>query len=155
LPQFPNARYFVSKSEFEHAENPNERDRASYLPENWRVLKASGQLELMPDEYEVVEGLQMKRIRGHNETMQVFHLHRGGKTLFGFADLIPTRAHLPLAWIMSYDFFPTETLTAKRNLLPIAARENWLCLFYHDFEMPLCRITEKEGKFLAQETSLF
>jgi glyoxylase-like metal-dependent hydrolase (beta-lactamase superfamily II) len=155
VPQFPNARYLVSEAEFEHAENPNERDRASYLPENWRALQMSGQLELKPDEYEVVEGLQMKQIRGHNETMQVFHLHRGGETLFGFADLIPTRAHLPLAWIMGYDLFPTDTLTAKRNLLPIAARENWLCLFYHDFETPLCRITEKEGKFLAEETSLF
>ena len=155
VPQFPNARYFVSESEFAHAENPNERDRASYLPENWRALQTSGQLELKPDEYEVVEGLQMKQIRGHNETMQVFQLRRGDQTLFGFADLIPTRAHLPLAWIMGYDLFPTETLTAKRNLLPIAAQENCLCLFYHDFETPLCRITEKEGKFLAKETSLF
>jgi hypothetical protein len=34
-PQFPNARYFVSKSEFEHAENPHERDRASYLSETF------------------------------------------------------------------------------------------------------------------------
>src|SRR5687768_11035855 len=29
IPQFTNARYFVSKSELEHAENPHERDRAS------------------------------------------------------------------------------------------------------------------------------
>src|SRR5688572_14894174 len=36
IPQFKNARYFVSKSEFEHACNPHERDRASYLPENWQ-----------------------------------------------------------------------------------------------------------------------
>ena len=40
-PAFPNARYFVSREEYEHAEAPHERDRASYLPENWRPLAES------------------------------------------------------------------------------------------------------------------
>lgn len=149
IPQFPNARYFVSKSEFAHAENPHERDRASYLSENWRPLLESGQLELKPDEYEVVEGLTMEKIRGHSETMQTVCLKRGGETLYGFADLIPTTAHLPYAWIMGYDLFPTETLEAKKNLIPRAVRENWICLFYHNFASPLCRLTEKESKILA------
>ncbi|MGI8639591.1 MAG: MBL fold metallo-hydrolase [Pyrinomonadaceae bacterium] len=146
VPQFPNARYFVSKNEFEHAENPHERDRASYLPENWRPLQESGQLELKDDIYQVVEGLTMEQIRGHSETMQTACLKRGGQTLYGFADLIPTRHHLSLPWIMGYDLFPTETLEAKKKFLPQAVKENWICLFYHDFEQPLCRLIEKDGK---------
>jgi len=149
IPQFPNARYFVSESEFNHAENPSLRDRASYLPENWQPLLKSGQIELKPDEYNVVEGLTMKQIRGHNATMQTFCLRRGDFTLYGFADLIPTRHHLPLAWIMGYDLFPTETLEAKKELLPVAVQENWLCFFYHDFEQPLCRLVQKNGKLKA------
>ena len=35
VPTFPNARYIVQRGEFEHAMNPNERDRASYFPENY------------------------------------------------------------------------------------------------------------------------
>jgi glyoxylase-like metal-dependent hydrolase (beta-lactamase superfamily II) len=151
IPQFPNARYFVSKSEFEHAENPTERDRASYLSENWRPLQASGQLELKPDNYEVVKGLTMKTVRGHNQAMQTFRLESGGGVVFGFADLIPTRAHLPAAWIMSYDLFPTETLEAKKKLISQALVEDWICHFYHDFEIPLCRLIKKEGKVLARE----
>ena len=147
--QFPNARYFVSEREFEHAESPHERDRASYLPENWRPVWENGQLELKPDVYEVVEGLTMQIVRGHSETMQTICLQSGGEVLYGFADLIPTRAHLPLAWIMSYDLFPTETLAAKRNLLPQAVKENWLCLFYHDPDVPLCRLREENGKLKA------
>ena len=153
--QFPNARYFVSKSEYEHAENPHERDRASYLSENWRPLMESGQLELKPVVYEAIEGLTMKKMRGHNQAMQTFCLQRGGEILFGFADLIPTRHHLPLAWIMGYDLFPMKTLEAKKNLLPQAVKENWLCVFYHDFETPICRVIEKEGKIFPQEISLF
>ncbi len=151
LPQFPNARYLVSKSEFEHAENPHERDRASYLAENWRPVLENGQMELMPDEYKVVEGLTMQTIRGHSETMQTVCLKRGGKTLYGFADLIPTRAHLPEAWIMGYDLFPTETLQAKKTLIPKAVEEGWICLFYHDHKAPLCRLIEEDGKVKALE----
>ncbi|MDQ3713092.1 MAG: MBL fold metallo-hydrolase [Acidobacteriota bacterium] len=149
VPQFPNARYFVSKSEFEHAENPTERDRASYLSENWRPLQTSEQLELKSDNYEVVKGLTMKTVRGHNATMQTFRLESGDNVIFGFADLIPTRAHLSPAWIMSYDLFPTETLEAKKKLISLALVEDWICHFYHDFEVPLCRLIKKEGKVLA------
>jgi glyoxylase-like metal-dependent hydrolase (beta-lactamase superfamily II) len=145
VPAFPNARYFVSRAEYEHAEAPHERDRASYLPENWRPLAASGQLELKEAEYEVVPGLWMETVPGHSRTMQCVRLARGGRTLYGFADLVPTRAHVSLAWVMSYDLYPVETLEAKRRLLPQAAREGWLCLFYHDPEAPLARIVEEDG----------
>jgi glyoxylase-like metal-dependent hydrolase (beta-lactamase superfamily II) len=82
--------------------------------------------------------------------MQCVRLVRDGQTLYSFADLVPTRAHVPFAWIMGYDLYPVETLEAKKRLLPQAAREGWLCFFYHDPEMPLCRIVEEEeGKLRA------
>ena len=146
---FPNARYFISRAEYEHAESPSERDRASYLVENWRPLKASDQLELMEANYEVVPGLRMETHAGHNRSMQCWRLDRGAQTLFGFADLVPTRAHVPLAWIMGYDLYPIETLEAKKTLLPEAAREGWACLFYHDPDQPLGRIVEDAGKLQA------
>jgi glyoxylase-like metal-dependent hydrolase (beta-lactamase superfamily II) len=148
-PQFPNARYLVSARELEHANNPHERDRASYLSENWQPMIESGQLEMMPDDYEVVPGLQMQTHRGHSETMQTWRLDRSGQTLYGFADLIPTRHHVPLPWIMGYDLYPTETLAFKKAILPQAVEENWLCLFYHDLEYPLCQLKIVEGKIVS------
>ncbi len=146
VPTFPNARYLMSRSEYEHAEAPHERDRASYLPENWRPLRDSGQLELQTEEYEVVPGLTMETVPGHSRSMQCMRLERGGRTFYSFADLVPTRAHVPLAWIMGYDLYPVETLEAKRRLLPQAARENWLCFFYHDPDAPLGRVADVEGQ---------
>lgn len=145
---FPNARYLVSRAEFEHAEQPTERDRASYLPENWRPLVASGQLEPREETYEVVPGLTMETVAGHNRSMQCWRLERDGTTMFGFADLVPTRAHLRLPWIMGYDLYPVETLEAKKRLLPEAARDNWLCLFYHDPDEPVCRLQQGEKEFV-------
>src|ERR1700730_11251472 len=146
VPAFPNARYLASRAEFEHAEAPTERDRASYLPDIWRPLRESGQLELKEANYQVVPGLRMETQYGHNRSMQCARLQREGQTLFGFADIVPTRAHVPFAWIMGYDLYPVETLETKKRLLPQAAREGWLGLFYHDPDVPLCRVTSKDGK---------
>ncbi|MBA3766584.1 MAG: MBL fold metallo-hydrolase, partial [Acidobacteria bacterium] len=119
-PTFPNARYFVSAAEYEHAENPLERDQVSYMPEHWQALKANGQLEFKPMNYEAAQGLRMETVPGHNRTMQCVRVESGGGTLYGFADIVPTRAHVPFAWIMGYDLYPVETLEAKKLLLPQA-----------------------------------
>jgi glyoxylase-like metal-dependent hydrolase (beta-lactamase superfamily II) len=153
IPAFSNARYFVSRAEYEHAQQPSERDRASYLPENWQPLRDSGQLTLQEANYEVVPGLTMETHPGHNRSMQCWRLSRAGQTLFGFADLVPMRAHVAYPWIMGYDLYPVETLESKKRLLPQAAREQWLCLFYHDPDAPLCRIEEHEDRLLAAPIS--
>jgi glyoxylase-like metal-dependent hydrolase (beta-lactamase superfamily II) len=150
IPSFPNARYFVSRAEFEHAESPNERDRASYLPENWLPIRDSRQLELKESHYEVIPGLHLETFPGHNRSMQCVRLTRAGKTLFSFSDLVPMRAHLSYAWIMGYDLYPVETLEVKKRLLPQAVRDEWFCLFYHDPDAPLCRVVEDKGKLRAE-----
>jgi glyoxylase-like metal-dependent hydrolase (beta-lactamase superfamily II) len=154
VPAFRNARYFVARAEVAHADEPSERDRASYLPDNWQPLVASGHLELQPADYEVAPGLRMETYAGHNRSMQCWRLHREGQTLFGFADLVPMRAHVPFAWIMGYDLYPAETLAVKKQLLPQAAREGWTCLFYHDPDEPLCKLLEEDGKLRAEGCEL-
>ncbi len=151
VPTFPNARYMVSRREYEHAREPLERDRASYMPENWQAIAKSGQLELKDDVYEVVAGLTMETVTGHNHTMQCMRLVRDGKTLYNFVDLVPTRHHVTPAWLMGYDLYPVETLANKKRLLPQAAREEWLCVFIHDPDTPLCRLTETDGKWTPTE----
>jgi glyoxylase-like metal-dependent hydrolase (beta-lactamase superfamily II) len=146
---FCNARYLVSEAELKHADNPSDRDRASYLPDNWRPLRDSGQLEPIDATYEVVPGLRLETYPGHNRSMQCWRLDRGGNTLFGFADLVPLRAHVRFPWIMGYDLYPVETLETKKRILPQAAREKWSCLFYHEPDKPLCQLVEDEGKLVS------
>lgn len=148
VPAFPNAQYFVGENEFNHAENPTERDQASYIPENWEILKKTSQFELKPSVYEVVSGITMTEMRGHNGSMQTVKIESDGEVLYSFSDLIPTTHHISLPWIMGYDLFPLETLENKKKLLPQAVENNWLCWFYHDAEKPLCRLTETDGKLL-------
>ena len=43
VPTFPRARYYVQRGEYEHALEPTERDRVSYLPDNFQPMAESQQ----------------------------------------------------------------------------------------------------------------
>ncbi len=153
VPTFPNARYWLNRGEVEHARNPNERDRASYFPDNWEPLIAAGVAELFDDEAEVIPGLRAVKAPGHNADMCVVTIDGGPasaapeRAVF-WADLVPTVAHVPYPWIMGYDLYPVTTLESKKRWLPRAAAEGWLGCFEHDADTPWARlVAEKPGRF--------
>jgi glyoxylase-like metal-dependent hydrolase (beta-lactamase superfamily II) len=147
IPAFPNARYVVHRGEFEHALNPTERDRASYIPENYLPIAAAERFTLLDDDVEIVPGVALIRLPGHTANMFGVKLTGGGKTAFLFGDLVPTTAHLPLPWIMGYDLYPMTTLENKRRWIPEVVREGWLALFAHDDRVPAAYLRERNGQW--------
>lgn len=154
VPTFPNARYVVQRGELDHAKNPSERDRASYIAGNFLPIEAAGQWWLLEGEREVVPGIELIRAPGHTRDMVCVRLHGGGKTAFFFADLVPTTAHLPLPWIMGFDLYPLTTLENKKKWIPEAAREGWLCLFVHDPEVRAAYLREREGMYVPEPVAV-
>jgi len=154
VPAFPNARYMVHRGEFQHAMNPSERDRASYVPENYAPLEAAGRLTLLEDDGEVVPGVELIRIPGHTAHMFGVKLTGGGKTAFLFADLVPTTAHLPLPWIMGYDLYPMMTLENKKRWIPEVVREGWLAIFAHDARVPAGYLRDRDGRWEAEPVEI-
>jgi len=147
VPTFPNARYIVHKGEFEHAKNPNERDRASYMPDNYLPIEAANKYSLIEDDRVIAPGVELIRVPGHTANMLCVKLSGGGKTAFLFADLVPMTSHLGLAWIMGYDLYPMMTLENKKKWIPHVAKEGWLALFGHDAAIPAAYLRERDGKF--------
>ena len=47
VPVFPKASYWVQSENWELANSPSEKDRASYLAENWSVLAENGMLQIL------------------------------------------------------------------------------------------------------------
>ena len=147
VPAFPNAKLYVQQAELAHARFPNERDRASYDRENWEPWAAAGRHEAVSGEMEVRPGVTLVPLPGHNQGMQAVRIESGGKTCFYFADALPTSAHVPLPWIMSYDLYPVELIENKKRLTDQASREGWLCVFEHDPDIPWGKIVdEPDGK---------
>jgi glyoxylase-like metal-dependent hydrolase (beta-lactamase superfamily II) len=146
-PVFPNATLYVQAAQLSHARAPNERDRASYRPEDWESYAEAGRLEALDGEREIRPGLTATPLPGHNAGMQAVRVDSGGRTAFYFADALPTSAHVPIPWIMADDLYPVELIQNKKRLLDQAVREQWLCVFEHDPDVPWGTIVdEASGK---------
>jgi len=144
LPVFPNARYLVQRKEYEDAMAANERNKASYLPYNYKPLFDTGQMRLFEGAAEVAPGLSVYPMPGHTNGLQGLLIEsRGEKGLF-LADCVPTHHHVPIPWIMAYDLYPMTTLETKKRLLPQAAKEGWVLFFEHDPEVRAARIVEEK-----------
>jgi glyoxylase-like metal-dependent hydrolase (beta-lactamase superfamily II) len=150
-PTFANALYITQRGEYEHALAPTERDQASYLDENYRPVRESGQFQLLEGDTEVVPGVRLVVVPGHTRHMQCILLTGGGKTVFLPVDLTPTAAHLPYPWIMGYDLYPLEN---KKEWLSRAASEGWTVIFAHDPLTPAVRLIERQGNIEAEPVSL-
>jgi glyoxylase-like metal-dependent hydrolase (beta-lactamase superfamily II) len=153
-PTFPNARYIVQQRDFEHAKHPTERDRASFMPDNFLPVEAAGQWWLIEGEREIAPGVSVFPAPGHTPAMQCVKLEGGGKAAIFLADLVPTTAHLPLAWIMGFDLYPLTTLENKKKWLPQIVRNGWLALFAHDPVVPAAYLRERDGIMEAEPVKL-
>jgi glyoxylase-like metal-dependent hydrolase (beta-lactamase superfamily II) len=144
-PTFPKARYVIQRGEYEWATHTNERTAASYFPHNWEPLAASGQMELIDGDREIITGIHGILTPGHTPYHQGLLIESDGERAFFIADLSPTAHHLPLPWIMGYDVEPLVTLETKRRILKRAVDERWLVVFEHDVETAWAQLAH-DGK---------
>jgi methylmalonyl-CoA epimerase len=115
VPRFPKAKYIAHRAEWEDATHPHERNRASYLQENFVPLKDAGVLTLVDDAAEFIPGVRYRRSGGHTPNHQVVIIESGGSTAVFTADMYPTTVHIPDPWVMGFDLYPVDTLTFKRG----------------------------------------
>jgi glyoxylase-like metal-dependent hydrolase (beta-lactamase superfamily II) len=136
---FPKAKYYVQEAEWQHAQEQHIRDAISYNP-----LLASGQMQLLRGDREIVPGISVRVFPGHTMNMQGVVVTSGGKTACYISDLIPTSAHIDLTWVMAFDLSPIDTIDSKRRYYERALAEEWLTVFTHDDAVPWGYI-EKDG----------
>jgi len=69
---------------------------------------------------------------GHTPGLMIPVIQYNGKTLVYTGDLIPTIAHIPLIWNMSYDIESLKTIDEKEQLLKESLEGNYILVFQHD-----------------------
>jgi methylmalonyl-CoA epimerase len=146
VPRFPRARYVAHVQEWHDATHPHERNRASYLQENFVPLAEAGVLDLVGDDAEVMPGVRLRRSGGHTMHHQVIMIESRGQTAVFTADMFPTSAHVPDPWIMGYDLYPMDTLAFKRAFAREAIEREYLIFFEHDPSLGAGIIRERDGK---------
>lgn len=151
VPTFPKARYYAPEGEWKHGSLQLERDRVSYISDNYDPLIRTGQMQLLQTQAdqgatEIAPGISVENYPGHTRNMMAVFIRSGGKTACYISDLIPTTWHLEPTWVMAYDLFPLETIENRKRYYSRALPEQWLTIFTHDPEIPwvyLERVNEK------------
>jgi glyoxylase-like metal-dependent hydrolase (beta-lactamase superfamily II) len=152
VPNFPNAKYYAPKGEWEHGSLQLERDRVSYISDNYDPLLRTGQMILLdaPKEEEIISGVSVEIWPGHTRNMWAVFIRSRGKTACYISDLIPTTWHLEPTWVMAYDLFPLEAIENRKKYYARAVPEQWLTMFTHDPDVPWAYVTRQDGKLTAQ-----
>ncbi len=175
VPTFPRAKYYAPEGEWQYAQNPSERDAISYISENYNPLVESGQMTLLKGGEEIVPGISVKTFPGHTAHMQavIVNGRPGGferarlsaapleasrangalapAVACYISDLIPTSAHIDIAWGMGFDLYPLQTIENKKQYYARALPEKWLTVFTHGADTPWAYVEKDElGKMVAK-----
>jgi glyoxylase-like metal-dependent hydrolase (beta-lactamase superfamily II) len=137
---FPEATYHVSRTQWEWAVKNNIREADSFLDENIIPIMDSGQLSLVDEESELFPGFSVKLCYGHTPGLMIPVIKYKDKTLLYTGDLIPTVAHIPVIWNMSYDIESLKTIEEKERLLKEALDGRYILVFQHDEHIECCTL---------------
>jgi len=152
---FPNAIYHVSRTQWEWAVKSNPREEDAYLEENILPLMQSGRLSLVDEEVELFRDFSVRLCFGHTPGLMIPVIRSKGKTLVYTGDLIPTVAHIPLIWNMSYDIESLKTIDEKGKLLNEALENIYILVFQHDESVECCTLEMTEKGIRAKEKFSF
>ena len=167
---FKNATYWSNERHWLWATKPNEREKASFLKENILPIKESGQLAFVPVAKNknwrvdgealmllnipsgLINNLSYKLVSGHTDAMLLPQINYKGNTIVFMADLLPSMAHIPLPYIMSYDMSPLITLQEKKSFLQEAVTNNYILFFEHDPVNECCTLQMTDKGIRVKET---
>ncbi|MBI5464671.1 MAG: MBL fold metallo-hydrolase [Ignavibacteriales bacterium] len=151
VPAFPNAKYYVQKKHWENAQQPTDKDRASFMGDDFLPLQAEGVLEFIDGEGEIFPGIDVLVTHGHTQAQQLPKISDGKTTMLFCCDLIPTASHVPFPYIMGYDCRPLTTLEEKKRILSRAYEERWMLFLEHDPHTEVITLKSTEKGFAIDQ----
>ncbi|HOY31743.1 MAG TPA: MBL fold metallo-hydrolase [Bacteroidales bacterium] len=155
VPVFQYASLWCSRRQWNWANDPNPREKASYLHENLLPMEKSGRLKFIEKEMSFSENIFLKIVGGHTDGQIIPMIRFMGQTLVYMADFIPTAAHISLSFVASYDTRPLLSLEEKQIFLNEAADQNYLLLFQHDTLHECCTVHLTEKGVRVREKGTF
>jgi len=146
VPAFPRARYFVPEGEWQEAQRPNERTRATYLAENFEPLDDAGVVELVEGPVEVAPGVRMVPAPGHTAHYLV-ELESEGELAIYLGEVAQHPLMLErVAWLSAFDVLPLVNLETKKKVIEKALERRALIVSVHAPYPGLGRLLLEEGR---------
>lgn len=151
IPAFPNAKLWVSKTQWDWAIHPNQREAPAYPQENILPMHDSGKLNFIDEEIELLPNVFILFANGHTRGQIIPVINYNGKQIIYCADLIPTMANVPLSFISAYDLFQLDVLNEKEKLLEMAADKEMILFFEHDIDTECCTVEKTDKGIKVKE----
>jgi len=141
---FKNAQYWVSKTHWDWAMNPNKREGAAYFTDNLLPLQESGRFNLLEEGNQPFEQITLKIYNGHTRGQIIPYIHTDNHTVVYMGDFIPTQTNIPIPFVPSVDIEPLVSLQEKEEFLNEAVNKKYILFFEHDAANECCTVKQSE-----------
>ena len=115
-------------------------------------MMEKGKLNLIKEEAEILPGITARMYNGHTDGQIIPHIEYKGKTIAFMGDLLPSTAHIPMPYVMSYDTRPLLTLEDKKKFFSEAVEKDYILFFEHDLYNECCNLQDTPKGVRAKDT---
>jgi glyoxylase-like metal-dependent hydrolase (beta-lactamase superfamily II) len=146
---FPRAPIVAQRAEWEVALSDNLRVAASYVQPELQLVRDWGAAGWAEGEREIMPGVSVVPTGGHSAGHQavVVRAPAGGRPLAFFGDLMMRPWAANPRWVTSFDDFPLDSVTRKKELFGQAADEDWIVVLSHERAQPIGRLARDRDRF--------
>jgi len=151
FPAFPQATLWISRQQWDTAQNPSEKEAGSFLPENINFLPNHYPITFIEEEGSYLPGIYFKIANGHTigQIIPVIHL-KNRSFLFG-ADLFPSSAHLTPEVNMTYDMDAELATQEKKAFLTECLKSNYTIIFQHGIYIEACTLKRQNSEIVPDK----
>jgi glyoxylase-like metal-dependent hydrolase (beta-lactamase superfamily II) len=148
-PVYPNARYTLSKDEWEFWTSEVAFAKASerhIVAARKHLEPIRDRMQLVDGEREIVPGIRLIPAPGHTPGHMAVSLSAGGVSLLHIADTVFHPLHLEHpGWTSIYDVDPKQAAATKHRVLDRAARSQALVIGHHLLPFPGLGYVSRSG----------
>ncbi|MFP3854410.1 MAG: MBL fold metallo-hydrolase [Anaerolineales bacterium] len=151
LARFPNATYWVQRTEWAEASHPDARTRGTYFSENFTPIVRAGRFRLLAGDTQINRHLRCVVTPGHTRAHQSVLISSGDWRGLFVADMASYAINFAkTAWLPSYDVLPLENIKTKGRWQKWAVDHQAWLFFQHDPFTPVGRLSSQDGKLKVE-----
>ena len=147
---FPNARHWVSRSQWDNFQSPHPLEAESFYLDDMELVHKSGKLILIDKETEICPNVSLSLFDGHTPGQIAVFLLNKDQTIIIPGDVIPMMPYVNPYIISAYDLSPLQSYDAKLKILEEAVNKHAKLYYYHDINTVSSFITrDDKGTYSA------
>ncbi|MEO6230010.1 MAG: MBL fold metallo-hydrolase [Ferruginibacter sp.] len=131
---FPNAVYYVNKSELDFA---LAKENASYKTADFEILANSDKVVFTEGNGVIDNYITYELTSAHSPFHQVFWIEEDGQKVFFGGDDAPQLHQMKSRFVAKYDFDGKKCMELRQQWWEQGKKEKWTFLFYHDIKTPV------------------